>query len=153
MSKQEIFEGVIAVRGKGTGFVPVAGREEDILIESSHLGFAFDGDLVKIALLPAAEGKRQEGKVLEVLEAARSEFVGTVKDRSSETAAISNHFLREKNAKKSRYYFQPDSRRIHTRFALQDDAEDKVGMKVVVRIAKWSDADVEPLGAIVEVIG
>ncbi len=153
MSKQEIVEGIIAIRGKGTGFVPVPGHEEDILIESGHVGFAFDGDLVKIALLPATEGKRREGKVLEVIESAREEFVGVVKDREPETKAISNHFLREKNAEKSRYYFQPDSRRIHTRFALPDDAADKVGMKVVIKMVKWSDPSREPLGAITEVLG
>jgi ribonuclease R len=153
MSKQETLEGVLAVRGKGTGFVSIPDREEDIVIDSRNLGFGLDGDLVKIDLLPLAEGKRQEGKVLEVLESARTEFVGTVKDRSSETAAISNHFLREKNALKSRYYLQPDNRRIHTRFALQDDAMTSVGMKAVVKMVKWSDAAMEPLGAIVEVLG
>ncbi len=153
MSNNESLEGVIAVRGKGTGFVTVPGFEEDIIIESGNLGFALDGDLVKVVLQPAVAGKRREGKVLEVVESARDEFVGTVKDRSVETAAISNHFLREQNEKKSRYYLQPDSRRIHVRFALQDEAKEMVGMKVVAKIVKWSDPSMEPLGAVVEVIG
>jgi len=46
-------------------------------------------------LLDKQEGKRQEGKVLEVIERAREEFIGVVKDRAPETALISNHFLRE----------------------------------------------------------
>lgn len=147
------FEGVIAIRGKGTGFISIEGHEEDIVIGSDNLGFALDGDLVKIELLPEEDGKRREGKVLEVIESAHTEFVGAVKDRSAETAAISNHFLREREEKKSRYYLQPDSRRIHTRFALPDTMADKVGMKVVVRIIKWSDAKDEPLAELVEVLG
>lgn len=153
MSNTETFEGAIAVRGKGIGFVPMPGQEEDILIENGNLGFALDGDLVKVRLLPAQEGKRREGKVLEVIESARTEFVGTVKDRAAETAAISNHFLREQSAKKNRYYLQPDNRRIHVRIALQDDAAAEVGMKAVVKIVKWSDPAQEPLGAVIEVIG
>jgi ribonuclease R len=153
MSKQETLEGVLAVRGKGTGFVTIPDQEEDIVIDGRNLGFALDGDLVKVDLFPAEAGKRREGKVIEVVESARDEFVGVVKDRSVETAAISNHFLREKSEQKSRYYFQPDNRRIHTRFALQDDAQTSVGMKVVVRIVKWSDVTMEPLGGIVEVLG
>jgi len=147
------FEGVIAIRGKGTGFVPFPGEEEDIIIDNGHLGFALDGDLVKVALLPAKQGERREGKVVEVIERAREEFVGTVKDREPETKAISNHFLREKSAEKNRYYLQPDNRRVHVRIALQDDAKDQVGMKVVAKLVKWSDPSMEPLGAITEVIG
>lgn len=153
MSKQETFEGVVAVRGKGLGFVPKEGLEEDVLIDTANLGFAFDGDLVRVSLLPAQEGKRREGKIVEVIEPARTEFVGVVKDRAPEVSKISNHFLREKAASKSRYYVQPDSRRVHTRFALQDDEAPQVGMKVVVKIVKWSDPTVEPLASVVEVIG
>lgn len=141
------------VRGKGTGFVKIPDYEEDIIISQENLGFALDGDLVKIALEKPKDGERREGQVIEVIESAREEFVGVVKDRAEETAAISNHFLREKNEKKNRYYFQPDNRRIHTRFGLQDDAADLIGMKVVARIVKWSDPAMEPLGAIAEVLG
>lgn len=153
MSNNANVEGVIAVRGKGTGFVTVAGFEEDVIVENGNLGFALDGDLVKVTLLPAVAGKRREGKVLEILESAREEFVGTIKDRSGETAAISNHFLREQNEKKNRYYLQPDSRRIHVRIALPDEVKDLVGMKVVAKIVKWTDPTQEPFGAVVEVLG
>lgn len=133
--------------------MPMLGQEEDIIIENSNLGFAFDGDLVRVVLLKKEDGKRQEGKVEEVIESAREEFIGVVKDRSPEVKAISNHFLREQAAKKSRYYFQPDNRRVHVRFALQDDAAGQVGMKVVAKTVKWSDPSMEPLATITEVIG
>lgn len=151
--KNETIEGVIAIRGRGTGFVPVEGQEEDAVIENSNLGFALDGDLVKVSLLPTKAGERPEGKVTEVLERSREEFIGVVKDREPETKAISNHFLREKNAKKNRYYLQPDNRRVHVRIALQDEEASKVGMKAVAKIVKWSDPEMEPLGAITEVLG
>ncbi len=141
------------VRGKGTGFVALPGFEEDVIIENGNLGFALDGDLVEVELLKEVSGKRREGKVVRVVEPARVEFVGTVKDRSIETAAISNHYLREQAARKNRYYLQPDSRRVHVKIALQDDAAQHVGMKVVAKIVKWSDPAMEPLGAVTETIG
>lgn len=151
--KSETIEGIIAIRGKGTGFVVIPGQEEDAVIENGNLGLALDGDTVRVAISQSKPGERPTGKVLEVLLRAREEFVGTVKDREPETKAISNHFLREKSASKSRYYLQPDNRRVHTRIALPDDTAPNVGMKVVVKITKWTDPSMEPLGEVVEIIG
>lgn len=153
MVKQETFEGIIAIRGKGTGFVSKPDLEEDIIIETSNLGFALDGDAVRIALLEKQEGKRQEGKVLEIVERAREEFIGVVKDRAPETAAISNHFLREQSEKKSRYYLMPDNRRIHVRFSLGSDSQDLVGQKVIVKITSWNDSTQDPVAFVTEVLG
>jgi len=41
-----LFEGVIMVRGKSVGFVPVPGLDEDIVISTESLSFAIDGDIV-----------------------------------------------------------------------------------------------------------
>ena len=38
------------IRGKGTGFVAIEGQTEDVVIERNHLGFALDGDIVRIKL-------------------------------------------------------------------------------------------------------
>jgi len=153
MSNNDTFEGVIAIRGRGIGFVPKPDMEEDILIDTSNLGFALDGDLVRISLLETTDGKRQEGKVLEILERAHEEFVGVVKDRAPETAAISNHFLREQSEKKSQYYVLPDNRRVHVRFSLGEEGKEMVGQKVAVKISEWSDASFDPQATVVEVLG
>lgn len=133
------YEGVLLVRGKGTGFLPVPGFEEDILIEKDNLGFAFDGDLVEIELLKAVPGERQQGRVIRVIESARSEFIGTVK------AAVGNGH--------QGYIFQPDNRRIHLRFDLRPEDGKHLGYKVVVKIARWTDPARAPLAAVAEVIG
>ena len=153
MSNNDTFDGVIAIRGRGIGFVPKPDLEEDILIDTSNLGFALDGDLVRISLLETTDGKRQEGKVLEILERAHEEFVGVVKDRAPETAAISNHFLREQSEKKSQYYVLPDNRRVHVRFSLGEEGKEMVGQKVAVKISEWSDASSDPQATVVEVLG
>ena len=50
MNKANTHEGVIMVRGKGTGFVNLPDINEDIVIERESLGFALDGDIVEIEL-------------------------------------------------------------------------------------------------------
>lgn len=132
-------EAVLMVRGKGTGFVKLPDFEEDVMVAPERLGFGLDGDLVELELLPKIEGERQEGKVLRVIESARTEFIGAVKkdDRWGKKGLI----------------FQADNRRIHVRFSLKDEEEKNIGMKVVAKIARWSDGDREPLGVITEVIG
>jgi ribonuclease R len=46
-------EGVIMIRGKGTGFVAVPGFDEDIVIYPEHLNRALDGDVVSIQISPS----------------------------------------------------------------------------------------------------
>lgn len=127
------------VRGKGTGFVSLSDETEDILIAPDKLNFGLDGDVVRIELLPVVAGKRREGKVLEVLEPARSEFIGVIKERTDNGRIVP--------------FFEPDNRRIHVKFALLADHQGRIGDKVVVKIARWSDPAREPLGQVVEVLG
>lgn len=127
------------VRGKGTGFMALPDFPEDIIIAPEKLGFALDGDMVELELLPEVAGERREGKVVRVIESARTEFVGAVK--------------KDDRWGKNGYIFQADNRRIHLRFALKDEEAKHVGMKVVAKIARWTEGDREPLGVITEVIG
>jgi len=125
------------IRGKGTGFFTVEGLEEDIIIAPESLSFALDGDIVEVELLKKVPGKRQEGKVLRVIEPAHKELIGTVKK------------LKEKNG----YYLSPDNYRIHVKPELPDATELDEGMKVVAVIVKWSDPAKAPLASITETLG
>ena len=139
--KNRTYEGAIAVRGRGIGFFIRPDQkddEEDILITRENLGFALDGDIVKIEVFPKIGGKRQEGKVLEILEPAHSEFIGVVKQSTS---------------KDKPYYLHPDNHRIHIRPLLPDATELNEGMKVVVEITSWKSPHTEPIGKITETLG
>lgn len=131
------YEGVLMVRGKGTGFVSIPDQAEDIVIDSARLNFGLDGDLVEISILPDVPGKRREGKVLRVIESAREEFIGVVKAKENSQDL----------------YFEPDNRRIHVKFDLKGDAKEHLGMKVVAKISRWTDAKLSPLGIVTEVLG
>jgi len=136
---QETYTAAVLVRGKGIGFVPLPEFEEDILIERDSLGFALDGDIVKIELKPQENGKRREGKVLEVVKPAFRELIGTVKER-------------EINGK-TLVYLAPDNHRIHVRPVLPDAADTDIGMKVAVEISSWKSPHSEPIAAIVDTLG
>ncbi len=123
------------IRGKGTGFVTVPNHEEDIIIPPESLSFALDGDVVEIEILKKKPGKRQEGKVLRVLDVKHTELIGVV---------------REKNGM---YELLPDNRRIHIRPLIPSATKDHEGMKLVVEINAWKSPLTQPVGEIVEVLG
>ncbi len=123
------------VRGKGTGFVRVDGFEEDILIATEALSFALDGDIVEIELLKKIPGKRQEGKVIRVIEAKHTELIGVVQKKNDAWKLL------------------PDNRRIHIRPILPDATQTHEGMKVVVHIETWKNPLTDPVGVITEVLG
>jgi ribonuclease R len=132
-------EGIIMIRGKGTGFVSYPELTEDVVIEREALGFALDGDIVEIELKDKVVGRRQEGKVIRVVKSAHRELIGTVKERTE-------------NGKSVRFV-QPDNHRIHIRPVLPNAELKDIGMKVVVTITKWSSSTLDPLADITEIIG
>jgi ribonuclease R len=136
MSKEKsTYEGIIMVRGKGTGFVSVDGYDEDIVIAPESLSFALDGDIVEIELKKPTPGKRQEGMVLRVIEPKNKEFIGVVQEKGGT------------------YRLLPDNRRIHVRPVLPDATKTHEGMKVAVHITGWKNPLTDPIGTIVEVLG
>ena len=139
MHNPEIYEGPIMVRGKGTGFLNHPDLTEDIIIEREALGFALDGDIVKVKLKKKIPGKRQEGTVVEVIKAAYRELIGNVKEKNIDGKTVK--------------YLQPDNSRIHIRPILPDATGNDLGMKVVVEIVKWTEPLLDPVAKITEVIG
>ncbi len=133
------FEGPIMIRGKGTGFVAVEGQSEDVIIERENLGFALDGDIVRISLKKKIQGRRQEGVVDEVVKAAYREFIGTIKEKTVDGKAMK--------------FLAPDNTRIHIRPLLPDATQNDLGMKVVIEITKWSQPLLDPIAKITETIG
>lgn len=139
INMNETFEGVLMVRGKGTGFIKLPDHEEDIVIERESLGFGLDGDIVEITLKKKIPGKRQEGKVTRVITRAWQELIGTVKEREVEG--------------KKQYYFAPDNHRIHVRPVLPTATVNDLGMKVAIEISSWTSEHTDPVGTITETLG
>ncbi|MBN8587230.1 MAG: ribonuclease R [Rhodothermia bacterium] len=72
--------GTLTVHPQGYGFVTILNIVEDIYIPQGLLGYAMDGDTVRISLFaPNRRGnRRQEGRVEEVIERKRTQAVGTL---------------------------------------------------------------------------
>lgn len=77
-SGANIMTGIYNGTSRGFGFVTVEGEKEDIFIPESECNSALDKDVVRIAVHSSGQnGRRREGTVLEVVERASDELVGT----------------------------------------------------------------------------
>jgi len=135
MSENKIFEGIIMIRGKGVGYIAVAGFDEDVVIAPEETGVALDSDIVEIELLGKTPNNRQSGRVTKVISRGHAEFVGTI------VLTDNSPFLRS------------DNRRIHTIFALPKTSSSDVGMKAVVRLTLWDNPKERPQAEVVDILG
>lgn len=67
---------------KGFGFVEVKGVEGDFFIPEKYTLNAFNGDIVRIEVLPHKRGKRKEARILKIESRSSYEVIGTF-DKSS----------------------------------------------------------------------
>ena len=129
--------GVFTAHPRGFGFVEVEGREEDVFIAEENVGGALHQDTVQVLLLPASTGKRQEGRILRILEHGIHEVIGTYQ--------------------KCRTYgfVLPDNPRITTDvFVPQEHSMGAVqGHKVLVELTSYGDEKHKPEGRVKEIIG
>jgi ribonuclease R len=132
-------EGVIMIRGKGTGFVAHPDLEEDIVVERDDLGFALDGDVVEVKLKEKVLGRRREGVVVSVIKKAHRELIGVVKEKSENGKTVK--------------FLQPDNHRVHIRPLLPEATANDLEMKVAVEISSWVNPLVDPLAKITETLG
>ncbi|MDA0314302.1 MAG: ribonuclease R [Bacteroidetes bacterium] len=112
--------------------------EGDILVKDADLKHALDGDRVRVMVFPV-KGKtgRTEGRVLEIVERNRDEFVGRVE--------ISPRFA----------FVVPDFKKMHKdifvhRGELLGAAHNE---KVIVKLTEWREDDKNPTGKVIRVLG
>lgn len=114
-----------------------AEEQDDIWVAREDLSGAMDDDRVKVILKPTKHGKSVEGKVVEVLDRHRDEFVGRVE-------------------MSTRYAFVvPDFKKMHHDIYVR--YEDLNGAqhndKVIVKITDWPERDKKPEGVVQRVLG
>lgn len=139
-AKAETFSmsGMFTAHPKGFGFVSIEGREDDVFISGEFTGGALHGDKVLILLTESSrEGKRQEGKIVRILERSNSEVIGTYQK--------SKHFgfVIPDNLKIVKDIFIPEGK----------DLGAVTGHKVIVKIKDFGDDKKKPEGIIKEIIG
>ena len=138
-TKQDVrpLTGIFISHQKGFGFVEVEGVEEDFFIPAEYTGGAFHQDIVEIALLNKPDGKRQEAKVIRIVEHGIREVVGTF----------------QKN--KTFGFVIPDNQKLaQDIFVSKERSKGAVdGHKVVVEITDYGKPGKKPEGKVIEILG
>lgn len=129
--------GTFISNARGFGFVEIEGREEDLFIPPDMLNGAFHKDKVEAVLLPAGTGKRQEAKIVRILEHGTGQIVGT--------------FEKSKNFG----FVRPDNSRITSDVFIPNERSKGAvtGHKVVVEITDYGKNGKSPEGKVTEILG
>lgn len=115
--------GRLEVTRSGVGYLIPDDGSEDVFIKPDHLGEAFHGDTVEAQLIKGRRDRgRPEGRVLNVVKAARSKFVGEVHE-----------------GYRGMLFFMPDDSRIHHDFLIQNPDGLVKGIKVGGELAGWQN--------------
>ncbi len=130
-----LVEGIIDFNQRGAAYLMVEGMDDDIFIHANNTGKAFHQDKVRVELV-ARQGKT-EGKVVDIVERKRTEFVGTV------------------DVGKTTVFVRPDDVRMPVDFFIDKGhlKNAKNGDKVVVKFLSWPGGSKSPLGGVVERLG
>ncbi len=133
---ESFISGKVDMTNSGTAYIVSEESENDIVVNPKKTLNALHGDIVKVKLYSKGKGK-QEGEILEVIERAKNEFVGTLQ--------LSNRFA----------FLVPSNNKIHVDIyiPLEKLKGAKDGQKAIARIIEWSKNGVNPIGEIIDVLG
>ena len=134
---QDYYEGTIDMTSRKTAYFICEDFEEDVFIPTNNLNHALDKDKVKVYVYNKRSGKKPEAEVIEILERAKTEFVGVI-DIQKNFA-----FVTTANAKMYTDIFIPKDK--------IGDAQQ--GDVVVAKIEDWPKKADSPFGSIIKVLG
>ncbi|RUM49691.1 MAG: ribonuclease R [Hydrogenothermus sp.] len=133
--KDDLIEGIVEAHPSGYGFLIVGDDVEDLFIPPPEMKYLFDGD--KVLVKPIKRKKKDEAKVVKVLERAVKEAVGVLKkDKTGYYVLLSDTVLPHKI-----YVSKKEAKLIPK------------GSYVVVKITQYPAPRVRAKGKILEVLG
>ena len=135
--KPQFITGTVDMKSTGKAYVIPDEEGEDIFIAANNTGKALHGDKVKVAMFPKRKTKKSEGEIVEIIQRAKTDFVGifslshgfafVISDRQSMPLDIYIPKGKYKNAKD--------------------------GQKVIVHLTDWPDNARNPFGEVIKVLG
>ncbi len=130
-------EGIIKMNARGFGYFSGPGILDEIKIGDQSCGQALNGDTVEVELLVRNGKSGTQGRVLRVVERARTRFVGTIQKNKGHTFLI------------------PDDNKIHIDFFIPKDEGKGVKDedKAIAELREWPESAGNPFASIVEVLG
>ena len=137
ISSTEYFIGKVDMAARGNAYIISDAFEDDVFIASNNMHKALHGDTVELYIYNRKKNGRQEGDVTQIIERARTEYVGVVQ-------------LNDKFA-----FVVPDSNKmpvdVFVPLSKAMKAED--GDKVLVSLEEWPEKAECPNGAIIKILG
>ena len=129
--------GKVDMTAHGYAYIISPESEDDVFVSQKNLRESLHGDTVKVHLFARRKGGKLEGQVVEVIERARTSFVGTI--------GITDSFA----------FMIPDSRLMSYDLFIPQGKQGgaKDGQKVVARIVDWPHRAKNPIGEVIEVLG
>ena len=134
---QDYYEGKIDMTSRKTAYFICPDFGEDVFIPTNNLNHALDKDIVKVYVYNRRKGKRPEGEVIEVVERAKTDFVGVI-DIQKNFAFVSTA-----NPKMYTDIFIP----------LGKIGDAQQGDVVLVHIEDWPKKADSPFGTVTKVLG
>ena len=136
-TSQEYYEGKVDMTSRKTGYFVCDELEHDVFIPFVNLNHALDGDTVKVYVYNRRSSRKPEAEVIEILERAKSEFVGVVDIQKN------FGFVTTANAKMYTDIFIPKNKL----------GEAQHGDVVLVKIEDWPKKADSPFGSVIKVLG
>jgi ribonuclease R len=136
MSQGSAITGIVEIQRQGYAYITTEEVEKPVLVSARNLNHAMDGDKVKVQLYAIRKKQSPEGEVVEIVERAKSVYVGTI--------SKSRNFS----------FFIPTGKAAFDIFIPNEKlngAED--GQKAIARIIEWPARAKNPFGEIIEVLG
>jgi ribonuclease R len=134
---KKFITGIVEMKQTGKAYVISKELGEDVYIAASNTNHALNGDKVKVYVFPKRSGRKTEGEVLEVLERAKIQFVGTVQ------------------TSKNYAFLIPDNQSMVVDIFIPGDKLNnaKNGDKAVAQLTEWPEHANNPFGEIIKVLG
>lgn len=133
----QVLTGIVDMTQRGSAYIKCEEIEDDIHVSAALVGNAFNGDRVTVELLNRKGGRKLEGRIVEVIERARTQFVGTVEKVKDFAFVI------------------PDDSKVHVDFFVKGKSVKRLndGDKVLVEMHHWDPDTKNPKAKVIKVLG
>ncbi|MDV6167745.1 ribonuclease R [Flavobacterium sp. DG1-102-2] len=137
LAKADYVEGTIDMTSRKTAYFVSPELEDDVFIPTNNLNKALDKDKVKVYIYNRRRGRKPEGEVVEIIERAKTEFVGVIDIQKNFS------FVSTANPKMYTDIFIPKGK--------EGNAEN--GDVVLVKLDDWPAKADSPFGEVIRVLG
>lgn len=136
LSRSGTIIGKVELQPQGYAYVLSEEFDKPVLVSSRSLNHAMEGDIVKVQIFAIRKKQQVEGEVIEIVERAKTTFVGTI--------SRSRNFA----------FFIPTAKVGFDLFIPNDKLNGaKDGQKVIAKITEWPSKAKNPFGEVIEVLG